>query len=106
MRLDVLEEFAAAQSWVHADIARAEMRYAFRLQQQRSRWEETRRWTLAASPSHRARRLETHSKNNRKRWQETKSDPAKRAAHNAKRMAAYYRKKERNAIVLSTNGAR
>lgn len=93
MRLDVLELFAEAQSWVHADIARAEMRHARRLQEQRERWEETRRLTLAVSAEHRQRRVASQSKYERKRWGVIKTDPAKRAAHNAKRMAAYYRAK-------------
>lgn len=95
MRLDILQEFAEAQSWVHGDIASAEMRYARRLQKQRATWEEARRWTLATSPDHRARRRASLSKYERKRWLETKADPAKRAAHNARRMAAYYRAKGR-----------
>jgi hypothetical protein len=95
LALEVLELFAEAQSWVHADIERAEMRYALRLQEQRERWEETRRLTLAVSPAHRQRRAESQTRYERKRWLATRADPAKRAAHNAKRMAAYYRKKAR-----------
>lgn len=93
MRIDVLEEFAEAQSWVHGEIAKAEMRYAARLQEQRRRWEETRRVTLAISPAHRKRRAESQSKYEKKRWHLTRSDPTKLAAHNARRMAAYYRGK-------------
>jgi hypothetical protein len=95
VRLDVLEEFAEAQSWVHGAIAQAEARHALRLQEQRERWEETRRLTLVVSQEHRRRRAESQSKYERKRYAATKADPAKRAAHNAKRMAAYYRKKAR-----------
>jgi hypothetical protein len=97
MRLDVLEEFAEAQSWVHGAIAQAETRHALRLHEQRERWEETRRLTLAVSREHRIRRAESQSKYEHKRYAATKADPVKRAAHNAKRMAAYYRKKEREA---------
>lgn len=95
MRLDVLEEFAEAQSWVHGAIASAELRYAARLQEQRERWEETRRLTLAVSAEHRRRRAESQTKYERKRYAAIKADPAKRAAHNAKRMAAHYRAKGR-----------
>lgn len=98
----MLEEFAEAQSWVHADIASAELRYASRLQQQRERWEETRRWKLKTDPAARARRVASCSKYEKKKWLVTRADPAKRAAHNAKRMAAYYRKKERLQCLASS----
>jgi hypothetical protein len=95
VRIDVLEEFAEAQSWVHGAIASAEMRHASRLSAQRQRWEETRRVTLAVSAQHRQRAAESRARYERKRYEAIKSDPAKRAAHNAKRMAAYYRGKAR-----------
>ena len=93
VRIDVLELFAEAQSWAHDGIARAELRHAARLKEQRARWEETRRVTLATSPQHRANRAESQSRYERSRWLVTRADPAKRAAHNARRMAAYYRAK-------------
>lgn len=93
--LEVLELFADAQSWVHGSIASAEMRHAVRLQEQRERWEETRRFKLKTDPDAKARRVASCSKYEKKKWQATRADPVKRAAHNAKRMAAYYRKRSR-----------
>lgn len=95
MRLDVLELFTEAQSWVHGDIARAELRYALRLREQRARWEETRRFKNKTDPAARANRVASCSKYEKTKWSITRADPAKRAAHNAKRMAAYYRGKVR-----------
>ncbi len=96
LRIQVLQEFAEAQAlWQDHQMARARLRFAIRLAEQRAGWEETRRFTLATSTEHRERRRASLASFERKRWSETRADPAKRAAHNAKRMAAYYRKKAR-----------
>ncbi len=91
MRLDILEEFASAQSWVHGEIAKAELRHACRLQEQRAGWEEARRLKLRTDANARARRQASLKKYEARRWEQTRADPAKRAAHNARRMANYRR---------------
>lgn len=97
LRLQVLQDFAEVQAaWQGQQFDRAALRHAVRFAEQRSNWEETRRVTLATSPTHRARRQASLSKYERAKWQATRADPAKRAAHNAKRMAAYYRKKAKS----------
>lgn len=94
LRLQVLQDFAEVQwAWRSNQLSRAELRHAIRFAEQREMWEETRRVTLATSPAHRQSRKASLSKYEKAKWKHTRSDPIKRAAHNAKRMAAYYRKK-------------
>jgi hypothetical protein len=94
LRLQILQDFAEAQwAWQRDAFGAARLRFAARLAEQREAWEETRRVTLATSKQHRQHRKETMAKYESKRWQSTRADPAKRAAHNARRMASYYRSK-------------
>jgi hypothetical protein len=94
LRIHVLQEFAEAHStWRDREMSRAQLRLESRLRAQRETWEETRRITLATSTAHRQRRLETMSRYERKRWQGIKTDPERRAAHNARRMVSYYKSK-------------
>jgi hypothetical protein len=100
LRVQVLQEFAEAQAaWRGQQWSRAALRHAARFAEQQASWEETRRVTLATSAQHRASRKESLAKYERSKWQLTRADPEKRAAHNAKRMAAYYRKKAKAARV-------
>ncbi len=96
LRVQILQDFVEVQwAWQGQQWGRAALRHAARFAEQRANWEETRRVTLATSSAHRANRKASLSKYEHVRWQQTRADPAKRAAHNARRMAAYYRKKQR-----------
>ena len=107
LRAQVLEDFAEAQwRWRSHEWSRAAVRHAIRFAEQRATWEETRRVTLATSAPHRVARKESLSKYERAKSKQPRADPQKRAAHNAKRMAAYYRKRQRDETVLPTNGTR
>lgn len=94
LRVQVLQDIAEAQwRWRSREWSRAAVRHAIRFAEQRANWEETRRVTLATSAPHRANRKASLSKYERTKWQTVRADPEKRAAHNAKRMAAHYRRK-------------
>ena len=97
LSLSVLEEFAEAQSWVHAAIAAAELRHEARLREQRARAVAARQQKLATDATARARFAASQEKYERTRWAAVRSDPARRAAHNARRMRAHYRAKARKA---------
>lgn len=94
LRVQVLRDFAEVQrAWQSHALSRAQFRFWARLAEQRAAWEETRRVTLATSPRHRENRRASQAKYERSKWLVTRADPEKRAAHNARRMAAYYRAK-------------
>lgn len=93
MNVEILELFAEAQSWAHYARAEAEARHDARMAEARKRWEAVRRVKLATDPVARKRRADTKRRYERKRWKAIKASHARRLAHNAKRMAAYYRSK-------------
>lgn len=94
LTVQVLREFVEAQyRWRSHALVRAELRHAIRFAEQRASWEETRRVTLATSRPHRESRRASVAKDNARRYEATRADPEKRRAHNARRMASYYRSK-------------